>query len=656
MFMRPIFNLVFVCFSLFAIAQQTDYVDFQQADISIEIDPQAKQLSGSVNYKLEIVKPTDSIFIDATNMHIDKVLLNGKGIPFIYTDDKIHLKRKWDASTTHDLSIHYWTNPLKAMYFMSDVRGEVDQVWTQGQGKNSSHWVPTIDDMNEKMKFDILINAPAEYEVIANGRLQRKGLKDDGTTYWYYDMNAPMSSYLLAIVLGEYEKSTLASRSGIPLEFYYYPGDSLNIEPTYRYTQTIFNFFESEIGVPYPWQNYKQIPVRDFLYAGMENTGTTIFSDEFVTDSIAFNDRNYVNINAHELAHQWFGNLVTEVSGTHHWLHEGFASYYALLAERMIHGDDHFYWKLYESALKLEQQDLNGSSTALLDPKSSSLTFYEKGAWTLFMLRELVGDSVFKKAVQTYLNDHAFRNVTTQDFMGYVEDIGDIDLTAFAYEWLRNDDFPIDRALDALKQNSTFIQEYLMVDCELKNSKCAYYLNSGVSDKAKIKIIEQLPELIQKDHFNSSLEVRQAIATHLTTIPKNLKPLYETLLNDASYKTKEAALYNLWVNFPDDRIKYLKETRSIRGFNDYNVRMLWLVLNLNTPDFEPENKSIALKELTAFSGRSYSPQTRVNAFNYLKAIGACGQECKLNLEDAVSHHFWRLSKFAKETLLELNKE
>ena len=145
-------------------------------------------------------------------------------------------------------------------------------------------------------------------------------------------MQQPMSSYLVALAIGKYHKRAETSKSGIPLELYYYPEDSLKFEPTYRYTKQIFGFLETEIGVPYPWQNYKQVPVKDFLYAGMENTGTTIFADSFVIDSIAFIDKNYVNVNAHELAHQWFGNLVTETSGTHHWLQEGFG--YSIFGNR----------------------------------------------------------------------------------------------------------------------------------------------------------------------------------------------------------------------------------------------------------------------------------------------------------------------------------
>ena len=459
-----------------------------------------------------------------------------------------------------------------------------------------------------------------------------------------------MSSYLVALAIGKYNKKTFFSESGVPMELYYRPSDSVKFEPTYRYSKEIFDFLENEIGVAYPWQNYKQVPIHDFLYAGMENTGATFFSDDFVIDSIAFNDNNYVRVNAHELAHQWFGNMVTETSGTHHWLHEGFATYYALLAERHLFGDDHFYWRLYQTALDLEKQDKSESSTALLDPASSSLTFYEKGAWTLFMLNERVGKEVFRTAVQRYLASNSFGNVTTSDFIEEVEAQGDIDLDAFCATWLRSEDFPVDRALDALKQNSTFIQEYLMVDCEVVNSKCKEQLESPVSDQAKIKIISQRPELITEETFSNSWRVRQAIALHLAEVPLSLKPVYETLLDDPSYITREAALYNLWVNFPADRPAYLTKTRDMTGLSDRNLRMLWLILHLNTPDYEREKKQDVFDELLAYTGEVYNMSVRIRAFSYLLQMDLCKGDCLTNLKRAEGHHNWQMAKFAREQL------
>src|SRR5690606_15431582 len=103
----------------------------------------------------------------------------------------------------------------------------------------------------------------------------------------------------------KFHSKTIWSKSGVPLIGYIRPQDTADFEPTYRYSKEMFDFLEREIGVPYPWKVYRQVPVRDFLYAGMENTAATVFAQELVVDSIAFIDKNYVNVNAHELAHQW---------------------------------------------------------------------------------------------------------------------------------------------------------------------------------------------------------------------------------------------------------------------------------------------------------------------------------------------------------------
>jgi aminopeptidase N len=513
--------------------------------------------------------------------------------------------------------------------------------------------LPSFDDVNEKVEFDLSFIIEAKYELVSNGELIKSNYVDRYANY-VFNMRQPMSSYLVALTIGKYNKKVETSKSGIPLIMYYYPEDSLKVEPTYRYTKRMFDFLEDEIGVAYPWQNYKQVPVHDFLYSGMENTSLTIFSDAFVIDETAFVDKNYVNVNAHELAHQWFGDLVTETSGTHHWLQEGFATYYALLAERDIFGDDYYYWKLYESAQQLLEQDKLDKGTSLLNPKSSSLTFYQRGAWVLHALREKVGDKAFKEAVVNYLQKHQFKNVETNDFISEVEKSSGQDLKEFVDLWLIKKAFPFNEAMDSLKAHSYFIQEYLMVDCTLMNSKCDYYLTSGVSDEAKSKIIAQVPELITSEVFKSNIKVRQAIAQSLTEIPSKLKTDYESLLEDESYQTIEMALYNLWINFPEDRLEYFEITKDVVGFNTKNVRLLWLTLALVTPDFSDEQKQLFYNELVSYTANDFNFEVRKDAFTYLHSLNAFNKEALQNLLNASKHHNWRLQRLAKNLIEELS--
>ncbi len=645
--MKTIFlSIIMGCFG-FAYAQQTKYVDFKKVEALIVFNTFQVDSTNYNTYTINfhIKQPTDSIYLDAVGMSFKHVALNGKAVSFKNNGKTLSVYNAFKANENYTLSFIFFTAPKKAMYFVGWDNDAPNQIWTQGQGKYTSHWLPSIDDVNDKIIFDIKYVAPKAYTVIGNGTLVSKS-DLDGTLLWHYAMKKPMSSYLVAVVVGKYTKKTITSKSDIPIDLYYYPEDSLKFEPTYRHTKRIFDGLEAEINVPYPWEVYKQVPVHDFLYAGMENTSLTIFSDAFVVDSIGFNDKNYVNVNAHELAHHWFGNLVTAASGEHHWLQEGFATYYALLAEKEIFGSNYFDFKLYESVIELAQQDLSGNGTSLLNPKSSSLTFYQRGAWVLYALRLKVGDAIFKQAVKDYLEKYQYKTVSTSDFIAEVNRLYKKPLHSFVNLWINNKAFPYEKALELLKQNSTFINEYVMVDCEVKSSKCAEYLKYYVSDEAKIKVIQQAPELVTKNTFKNSLKVRQAIATYVTKIPETLKTEYETLLEDASYITIEKALYNLWSNFPENRAKYLSKTHKTHGFKAKNVRLLWLVLNLNTRFYQADNKETVYNELVSYTNPSFNADLRINAFEYLKLIDACNSVCKANLEQAKTHQNWRLVKFA----------
>ena len=648
--------LFFLFFTLLGVSQQTEYVDFKRCKAQSTFKPDSTKIFGLVKYEFEILKKVDSIFIDAINMEFENVTLNKKRVKYSNDLKKISIKHDFEPNKKYELSFIYEAYPKKAMYFIDwEFKDGNKQIWTQGQGKYTSSWLPSIDDMNDKIEFDLSITFDKDYEVIANGKLTNKQI-NDSTITWQYNMQNPMSSYLAALAVGKYDKKVAYSKSGIPLEMYYYPEDSLKFEPTYRYTKQLFDFLEAEIGLTYPWQNYKQVPVKDFLYAGMENTSATIFADSFVIDSIAFVDKNYVNVNAHELAHQWFGDLVTETSGTHHWLQEGFATYYALLAERDIFGDAYYYWRLYEYAQELLEQDKAGQSTSLLNSKSSSTTFYKKGAWVLHLCREKVGDKAFKIAVKNYLETNQFKSVDTENFIDEVEKASGEDLSVFVDIWLNSDKLYYDDMIESLQLNSKLIKQYLCYDCKEVPEVCKLFLLNQSDSFYKKRIVESLGSNISKSTFiTEDLKTRQAIAKSLPKISLELKEDYESLLNDKSYITIETALFNLWKNFPQERYSYLNKTKSIQGFNDKNIRILWLTLALITEGFEIGNKTAYFNELTDYTSPKYGFEVRQNAFRYLNEIQACNDTCKQNLDQATRHHSWQFSKFAKTLLKGINK-
>ena len=656
--------VVFFLFVQFLSAQVQDKVDFVHANVSIEPTPSENRINGNVTYQFDVIEDVSSFYLDAVNLEFSSVFLDDAKIDYDYNGRKITIKKIMEKGDTHFLKLDYVAKPKQTVYFLgwNDGVRNNEQVWTQGQGKYTSHWLPSFDDMMEKVEFDLEIILKQDYTVIANGKLVKQDtLPDDNGYLWQFDMEEPMSSYLVGFAIGDFDKKDIQSSSGVPIQLYYEPKDSLKAEPTYRYTKHVFDFLENEIGVAYPWQNYKQVPVQDFLYAGMENTTCTIFSNQYVIDSTAFMDKNYVNVNAHEMAHHWFGDLVTETSSEHHWLHEGFATFYAYLAEKDIFGDDYFYWHLLETAKALQRFSGDDGGEALRNPNAGSLTFYEKGAWALVMLRDSVGEEAFQRGVQNYLNKYAFKNVTIPNFMEELEKVSNINLEGFEKLWLQNSNFPYEIVVSFLEQKNASIKTYF----ELKNKiakqpeKTETILKRAwkrlKSNQLKENLVLNYGDKLSTDFLDDiikseDLKVRQAVILSQNKIPVELQTAVEGLLNDKSYTTIEAALYRLWTDFPQNRSKYLNETDGITGFPNKNIRLLWLTLALVTPEYNPDSKALYFDELSGYTGSEHHFETRLIAFQYLKSIGGFTDTVLKNLVESCSHHVWHFKKSAREIL------
>ncbi|MEX0288173.1 MAG: M1 family metallopeptidase [Flavobacteriaceae bacterium] len=661
--MKRIAVILFGFLGVSVLGQRQDKVDFKHAKAAISIDAHKKQVAGEVVYTLEVLDRIDTVFLDAKNMNFSTVLLNNKKVKYASDGKTIVIHKKFKKGSSHMLSLTYTTQPKQTVYFVGwdDKKRGKEQVWTQGQGKYTSHWLPSLDDMTEKIEFDLDISFDASYKIVANGRLIGTQLKDSIKT-WSYNMDRPMSSYLLAFAIGNYKKKELVSKSNVPIELYYYPDDSLSVEPTYRYTKHILDFLEEEIGVPYPWLCYKQLPVRDFLYAGMENTGTTLFSDSYVVDSTAFVDKNYVNVNAHEMAHQWFGNLVTEKDGNHHWLHEGFATYYAYLAEKEIFGEEYFYWKLFETAKTLREVSRDDNGEALTDPKASSLTFYEKGAWAVHMLRTEVGEEAFRKGIKAYLEKFKYQNATIEELIAEMELASGRSLSDFVALWLNETDFPYEKASQNLKDSCESLRKYMEMQWELSTSNLPNeeiikrYWEDSKSEYLRKHSILQYHKSLSRDFllkaFNTdNIKIRQALANALKGIPEGLEKEFETLLADRSYVTVENALYKLWVYAPEGRVRYLERTKDIVGLPNKNVRLLWLLLASLTTNYEDEaSRQEYIEELRSYTSKEYPVEVRQNAFALLSEVLKLSDENLKDLVNASVHHSWQFRKFARELL------
>ncbi len=654
--------LFFFFFSFISFAQQTSKVDFKTSKGNISVDVNQKKVFGTVSYVFEVKESIDTIKIDAQKMTFSDVKINNKTVKFFNSGKTLNLFEGFKKGK-NILTFYYEAFPRQTMYFI-DKR----QVWTQGQGKYTSHWFPSFDDVNEKVIFNMNITFDEKYNVIANGFLKNSYIKNNQKK-WYYEMKKPMSSYLLALVIGDFYNKTIASKSGIPLQFFIQPKDTAKFESTYRHSKQIFDYLEKEIGFDYPWKLYKQVPVEDFLYAGMENTTCTIFAQDFVVDGIGFNDRNYINVNAHELAHQWFGDLVTAKSGKHHWLQEGFATYYALLAEKEVFGEDYFNHQLYRNSLQLRNA-AKTDTIPVMNEKASSLSFYQKGAWALHYMREKIGAKLFQKAVQNYLKKYQFKNVETSDFLVEVKKVApDFDTNAFQKMWLEDYHFPIDVANEILRK-SLFMQTLFDVQQMRKKSfaenknKFAELLQSDLFYPVKTEIIYQLKEvkfgdkreLLELAMQTNDIKVRQAVAEFMDEIPLEFKSQYETFLDDKAYDTREIALIKLFNAFPESQAVYLEKAKNWYGNNDLGLRTTFLFLIQMTTTLDENKKESYFNELVDYTSSNYESSVRQNAFNAVfRAQKPITNQVLKSLINATTHHKWQLTKYARDTIRNLLK-
>ncbi|MCV6631558.1 MAG: M1 family metallopeptidase [Flavobacteriaceae bacterium] len=647
-------------------AQEQQAVDFKKIDAKLLIQPEEKSVEGKLRIQFTMLKFSDTVFLDAKNFDWVKWISAPKKKRMQLQKDKILFLGKFRKNKTYNFDIQYKTAPKKCMYFVGWENDAPNQVWTQGQGKYTSNWLPSLDDMRDKIVFNFSVIAPNGYMAIANGNLQEI-TKAEKHTKWVYRMQQPMSSYLAAIVIGKYLVKNLESNSGISMQLYYYPTDKHKVETTYAYTKEMFDFFEEYIGVPYPWQTYKQVPVFDFLYSGMENVGTTIFSDRFVVDSLAYNDQNYIQVNAHELAHQWFGDLVTETQSSEHWLHEGFATFYSWLAEGHIFGEQQYEYRVAEALSKLQHQESIAPLKALTNGTASSLVFYEKGALALHVLRNKLGDSIFRKGVKKYLERYAFQNVRVVDFLDEMEAVCDCNLDTFKKEQLDTAKLNTESIVSTFSAESVFIQNMQLAQ------KVALHMYAKDYLKAE-EALQQFIERMKTDSYfpfydvainafsnnfdsearklykrllpHKNLELQKAIARYLAPY-RDYYQAYVLLFRFPSYELHRETLQNLWTNFDEKRMDVLDFARKLPSFQkDVGFRVLWNRLMLQT---EMEASYFALhsdtwkNDLDRYTEADKPFYERMYAFEQLRILNQWRPRAVKNILEACTHHAWRFT-------------
>ena len=417
-------------------------LDFTKIKVALSFDAPKGIVIGKVNYQFNSLRPSvTSFFLDGIKMQVKEITLNGKTVQYKTDSAGITVMPNeplvWNA--LYEMTVSYEAKPRVGLYFIGwNDKNNLSrkQIWSQGEQIDNRNWIPMYDERNDKLLTEMNVTFDKAYKVLSNGKLIDKLENADGTITWNYAMSHPHSPYLIMLGIGKYDIKETHSGSGVPMHLYYYPEWKERVEPVYQHSEEMVDFFEKEIGFKYPWESYSQIPVQDYMFGAMENTTATIYGDFYAVDSRGLIDRNYVAVNAHELAHQWFGDCVTALSDAHQWLQESFATYYNQMFEREVFGEDYFNWSR-RGAQNASIDESVKNKFAVAHSEGGGNRVYGKGAYVLNMLKQVVGGrEMYNKAIKHYLEKHAYQNVDTHDLLIAFEETTGMQLDWFWTEWL----------------------------------------------------------------------------------------------------------------------------------------------------------------------------------------------------------------------------
>jgi aminopeptidase N len=439
------------------------------------------------------VKPhfyaTDSLTLDAKGMDIREIAIM-KGAakqPLKYEYDgwqiRIKLDKSYRADEKYTIYIDYTSKPnevkvkgsaaindAKGLYFINPTGEDKDkptQIWTQGETEANSVWMPTIDKPNQKTTNEIYMTVPARYVTLSNGLLVSQKKNTDGTRTDYWKMDLPHAPYLFFMGVGDFA-IIKDSYKGKEVSYYVEKSQAPYAKGVFGSTPEMMKFFSDKLGVEYPWQKYNQIVGRDYVSGAMENTTATLHQESAYQNARQLTEGNgWESTIAHELFHQWFGDLVTTESWSNITVNESMADYSQTLWMEYKHGKD-----------AGDDENMQGLRNYLSNPNEAKknlvrfhysdkedvfdLVSYQKGGRVLHMLRNYVGDDAFFKSLNNYLTSNKFKTGESHQMRLAFEEVTGQDLNWYWNQWYFGNGHPklkIDYVYDDANGKASVIVE-----------------------------------------------------------------------------------------------------------------------------------------------------------------------------------------------------
>jgi len=461
--LSKVFLFTFFIAFVSAVSAQNSKLDFNRARsfdvqhyiIRVSFERANRKVYGDTTVQL---KPLQNDFkqieLDAARLTFESVKLepSGANLEYSLTGEKIIIKldKAYAPKDLISVRFKYSTVPAKGVYFVDENREHSAQIWTQNEPERAHFWFPSYDFPDDKATSEEFITVEKDETAIGNGELLETQENADGTKTFHFKMPVRHSTYLTSFVVGKYSKTSDFYKK-IPLGFYVYPETEFITPNAFGKTKDVMRIFEELTGMDYPFNKYDQTIAASFdEFSAMENITATTLSDRDVFLAQFEGTRSLVEDNvSHELAHSWFGNLVTCRNWAELWLNEGFATFMEAAYREKMYGREQYLRAIREDAHEYFAEDLprskrHGLYNRLARPDDSifDTTTYQKGGAVIHTLRETIGDKAFWKAINVYLKRHKFENVETPDLQKAMEDASGQKLEWFFAQWVYGAGFP----------------------------------------------------------------------------------------------------------------------------------------------------------------------------------------------------------------------
>jgi aminopeptidase N len=405
----------------------------------VEPDIATKTVKGHVVIRfVTTADRLDVINLDRGELTVDTVREGGTPLEFVQGDRRlgVRLSRQAKLRETREIKVEYHGAPRFGLQFSPD-RSQVYTVFS------TSQWLVCVDAPDDRATLDLSVVLPANLTAVGNGRLVARRALPNGIVVHEWQQDRPVPSYTFGFAAGKFKEAT-ARRGRVELRYLAEGFSDAELGRVFRDSADMIGFFEDRAGTRYPDATYTQVLVVSTI--GQEMSGLAVMSEDYGRALLV--DAGAVSLSAHELAHQWWGNMVTCRDWTHFWLNEGFATFMAAAYNEHRFGREQYLRDIEASRARYRSVRDAGDDRSLVFPDWNRPTandrtlVYHKGAYVLHLLRETLGNQAFWNGIRRYTRTHFGESVTTVDFQKAMEQASGRDLSVFFSEWVHRTKTP----------------------------------------------------------------------------------------------------------------------------------------------------------------------------------------------------------------------